>query len=269
MNGVGQLRKTLRERVSSLQHPDLNEFGQDPFGFEPSFLPDAACYLAFLYRNYFRAVNHGLEHVPEGPVMVVSNHTGQIPVDAGMIFMSLLLDKPQPLLLRAMVDHFVGGIPFVGNLLDRCGQVAGTPENADYLLSSGQSLLIFPEGTRGINKPFSQAYEVQAFGQGFLRLALAHKIPIVPVAVVGCEEMLPSAGNIKWLGRVFGLPQMPMLMTPLPLPARLHLHWGEAMSFDARADDDDDVIEPLVQEVRGRIIRLVNQGLASRSGVFD
>ena len=269
MKGVGELRRALRERVASLQQPDLNEFGQDPFGFEPSFLPEAACYLAFLYRNYFRTLNHGLERVPDGPVMVVSNHTGQVPVDAGMIFMSLLLDKPRPLLLRAMVDHFVGGIPFVGNLLDRCGQVAGTPENADYLLSHGQSLLIFPEGTRGINKPFSQAYEVQDFGQGFLRLALAHDIPILPVAVVGCEEMLPSAGNIKWLGRLFGLPQMPMLMTPVPLPARLHLHWGAPITFEARPDDDDEIIEPMVQEVRERIIELVNHGLAVRTGVFD
>tara|TARA_B100000674_G_scaffold130542_1_gene100601 strand:+ start:255 stop:1064 length:810 start_codon:yes stop_codon:yes gene_type:complete len=269
MKSVRSLRRILRERVTSLHQPDLNEFGHDPFGFEPSYLPDAACYLAFLYKNYFRATNHGLENVPDGPVMVVSNHTGQVPVDAGMIFMSLLLDKPNPLLLRAMVDHFVGGIPFVGNLLDRCGQVAGTPENADYLLSHGQSLLIFPEGTRGINKPFSQAYEVQEFGQGFLRLALAHNIPIVPVAVVGCEEMLPSAGNIKWLGRLFGLPQMPMLMTPVPLPARLHLHWGEPMHFDARPDDDDEIVQPMVESVRERIIQLVARGLATRTGIFN
>jgi 1-acyl-sn-glycerol-3-phosphate acyltransferase len=269
MSGIGDLKGVLRKRVAGLDYPDLNEFGQDPFGFEPAFLPEAACYLAYLYKHYFRTVNYGLERLPDGPVMVVSNHTGQIPIDAGMIFMSLLLDKPKPMILRAMVDHFVGGIPFVGNLLDRCGQVAGTPENADYLLSRGQSLLIFPEGTRGINKPFSQAYQVQEFGQGFLRLAVAHKVPIVPVAVVGCEEMLPSAGNIKWLGRMLGLPQLPILMSPLPLPARLHLHWGDPFTFTARPDDDDEVIQPMVHEVRNAITKLLEHGLSTRTGIFD
>lgn len=262
------LKKKIRERLSQLDFPELNEFGQDPFGFEPAFLPEAAQYVALFYENYFRVQTYGIERVPEGPILVVSNHTGQVPIDAGMIAMSLILEARKPIFLRTMVDHFVGGIPFLGNLFDRCGQVAGTPENADYLLGSGQSLLVFPEGTRGINKPYSRAYELQSFGQGFLRLAVDHGVPIVPVAVVGCEEVLPSAGNVKWLGRLLGLPQMPLVMTPLPLPARIHLHWGEPMNFSARRDDDDEIIEPMVQEVRSAIGELLRRGLEARQGLF-
>jgi 1-acyl-sn-glycerol-3-phosphate acyltransferase len=167
-----------------------------------------------------------------------------------------------------MVEHFVASMPFISTLLSKCGQVAGTPENCLYLLSKGYSVLVFPEGANGITKPFHRAYELQRFGQGFLRLALEAEVPIMPVAVIGAEEALPSIGTIKFLQRSFGLPPIPLVVTPLPLPSRFHIHWGEPLRFDARHDDDDAEIEALVEQVRGKIRGLIETGLAQREAVF-
>ena len=166
-----------------------------------------------------------------------------------------------------MVDHFVGRMPFVGSFLEKCGQVAGTPENCLYLLSKGYSVLVFPEGTRGINKPFHRSYELQGFGQGFLRLALQAGVPIVPVAVIGAEEALPSFGTLEFLTK-FGGPPIPLVASPLPLPTQFHIHWGEALRFDAKYDDDDQVISPLVEQVRETIRAMIEQGLEAREAVF-
>jgi 1-acyl-sn-glycerol-3-phosphate acyltransferase len=135
------------------------------------------------------------------------------------------------------------------------------------LLSKGYSVLVFPEGARGINKPFHRAYELQGFGQGFLRLALEAGVPIVPVAVVGAEEALPSFGTLDFLTK-FGGPPIPILASPLPLPTQFHIHWGEPLRFDANHDDDDQVITALVEQVRETIRSMIEHGLEIREAVF-
>jgi 1-acyl-sn-glycerol-3-phosphate acyltransferase len=262
------MKAEVEAAFERLEFPDLNEFGQDPFGLEPKLLPKAALPLYWVYKNYFRVQNFGIENLPAEPCLVVSNHTGQVPLDAAMITGAIMVEAEHPRLLRAMVEHFVGRLPFVGSFLEKCGQVAGTPENCLYLLNKGYSVLVFPEGVRGINKPFHRAYELQGFGQGFLRLALRAGVPIVPVAVIGAEEALPSLGTIDWFSATLGLPPLPVLMTPVPLPSRFHIHWGAPMHFKAKHDDDDATIAPLVEEVRERIRVLIEAGLEARESVF-
>ena len=106
------------------------------------------------------------------------------------------------------------------------------------------------------------------FGQGFLRLALQAGVPIVPVAVVGAEESLPSLGTLDVFSRAGG-PPIPLLATPLPLPTRFHIHWGEPLRFDAAHDDDDEVISELVEQVRSTIRAMIEHGLADREGLFE
>ena len=262
------MKTEVEEAFERLEFPDLNEFGQDPFGLEPDLLPKAALPLYWVYKHYFRVQNFGIEQLPDEPCLVVSNHTGQLPMDAAMITAATMVEAPRPRLLRAMVEHFVARLPFVGSFLEKCGQVAGTPENCLYLLNNGYSVLVFPEGVRGINKPFHRAYELQRFGHGFLRLALQAGVPIVPVAVIGAEEALPSLGTVNLFGKSFGLPPLPVLMSPLPLPSRFQIHWGAPFRFEAKHDDDDTVIVPLVEEVRDRIRALIEAGLEARESVF-
>ena len=261
------MREELDEVFSRLEFPDLNEYGQDPFGLRPELLPKAALPLYWIYKNYFRVKNYGIENLPAEPCLVISNHTGQVPLDAAMISASVMAEAEHPRLLRAMVDHFVARLPFVGSFFEKCGQVAGTPANCLYLLKVGYSVLVFPEGVRGVNKPIHRAYELQGFGQGFLRLALRAGVPIVPVAVVGAEEALPSVGTIQTLTK-FGGPPIPLVMTPLPLPTQFHIYWGKPMRFNAKHDDDDQVIAPLVEEVRKEIRQLIELGLEQRETLF-
>ncbi|MEE2835004.1 MAG: lysophospholipid acyltransferase family protein [Myxococcota bacterium] len=263
----GELQAEFEEAFSKIEFPDLNEFGQDPFGLRPDLLPKAALPVHWLYKHYFRVQNYHIDRLPAEPCLVVSNHTGQIPLDGTMITAAVMSDAPHPRFLRAMVDHFVGTLPFIGSFFEKVGQVAGTPENCLYLLSRGYSVLVFPEGAKGITKPFHRAYELQNFGQGFLRLALQAGVPIVPVAVVGAEESLPSLGTLDVFSRVGG-PPIPLLATPLPLPTRFHIHWGEPLRFDAAYDDDDEVISELVEQVRSTIRAMIEHGLADREGLF-
>ncbi|MGZ6132455.1 MAG: lysophospholipid acyltransferase family protein, partial [Myxococcaceae bacterium] len=221
--------------------PPKNEFGVDPYGFDVDYLTSAIAPLLWLYRRYFRVETHGIDNVPaEGRVLLVANHSGQLPFDAAMIDIALLVDRDPPRATRALVDTWVPTLPFVSTFMARCGQIVGTPENCRRLLAADECLLVFPEGTRGLGKPFSERYRLQSFGHGFMRMALESDAPIVPVGVVGAEEQAPQVLDVKPLAKLLGFPYLPITPTlfPLPLPVRYYLHFGEPMRFTGSPDDE-------------------------------
>ena len=152
----------------------------------------------------------------------------------------------------------------------RCGQIVGTPENCRRLLAADEAILVFPEGVRGLNKPFRERYRLRKFGPGFMRLALESGAPIVPVGVVGAEEQAPALLDLKPLARLLGFPAFPITPTllPLPLPTRYHLHFGEPLRFTGSPDDDDAELERKVEEVQAAVAALLERGLAERKHVF-
>jgi len=260
----------MRERLEKLT-PPRNEYGVDPYGFDVDFLQAATAPLLWLYRKYFRVEPHGLENVPnEGRVLLVANHSGQLPFDAAMVEVACLADKDPPRAVRALVDRWVPTLPFVSTFFARCGQVVGTPENCRRLLAADEALLVFPEGTRGLNKPFAERYRLQDFGLGFMRLALESDAPIVPVGVVGAEEQAPALFDLKPLARLFAFPHFPVTPTglPLPLPVRYRIWFGEPMRFTGRPDDEDPVLEPKVARVRAAVASLLARGLEARRHLF-
>ncbi|HUS64824.1 MAG TPA: lysophospholipid acyltransferase family protein [Kofleriaceae bacterium] len=250
-----------------------NEYGFDPFGFNLGSAKYAVLAARWLYRHYFRAEAHGIERVPPaGRVLLVANHSGQLPYDGLVIGMALFLDAEPARVIRSMVEHFVPSVPFVSYLLSRWGQITGTPENCRRLLADEEAILVFPEGARGISKPFSQRYQLQEFGHGFMRLALETRTPIVPVAVIGAEEQAPAI-NIKPLAKLVGAPSFPVVPYPpfvplVPLPVKYHLYFGEPMFFQGDADDDDEALEKHVRTVEHRIQSMIHIGLKGRRGVF-
>ncbi|HET9753719.1 MAG TPA: lysophospholipid acyltransferase family protein, partial [Myxococcales bacterium] len=223
-----------------------------------------------LYRNYFRVQTHGIEQVPAGRAMLVANHSGQLPLDGAMIGMSLLLEAEPPRLARAMVERWAPTLPFVAPFFARIGQVVGTPENCRRLLAAGETIMVFPEGVRGLNKTWDKRYQLQEFGTGFMRIALETNTPIVPVGVVGAEEQAPSFFDFKAAAKLLGLPALPVTLTgiPLPMPVKYHLWFGEPLLHEGGADDDDAELERKVNEVKARIRALVAEGLERRHGIF-
>jgi 1-acyl-sn-glycerol-3-phosphate acyltransferase len=205
-------------------------------------------------------------------VLFVANHSGQLPFDGLVIGAACFLEPPQPRLVRSMVEYFVPSVPFASYLFARWGQITGTPENCRRLLAADEAVLVFPEGARGINKPFSKRYQLEAFGKGFMRLALEAGAPIVPVAVVGAEEQAPAI-NLKPLARLMGIPAFPVVPYPpfvpiVPLPVKYRVYFGEAMQFTGDPDDDDDVLDDKVNAVKHRIQSMLHVGLREREHVF-
>jgi len=259
-----------RERLEQLT-PPRNEYGVDPYGFDIDYLQAAAAPVLWLYRKYFRVEAFGLENVPdEGRVLLVGNHSGQLPFDAAMVEMACLIDKDPPRAVRALVDKWVPTLPFVSTLFARCGQVVGTPENCRRLLAADEALLVFPEGTRGLNKPFSERYTLKDFGLGFLRLALESGAPIVPFGVVGAEEQAPGILDLKPIARLLAFPHFPITPTvlPFPLPVRYRLWFGKPLRLEGSPDDEDAVLEEKVARVKAAVAAEIARGLERREHVF-
>ena len=250
-----------------------NEYGYDSFGLSRSSLKGAVRVAHFLYRYYFRAEAHGIEHVPtRGRMLLVANHSGQLPWDGLVIGASVFLEPPEPRLVRSMIEHFVPTVPFASYLMSRWGQIVGTPENCRRLLAQDEAILVFPEGARGISKPFSKRYQLAPFGTGFLRLALETNAPIVPVAVIGAEEQAPAI-NLRRIAKLVGAPALPIVPYPpfiplVPLPVKYRLYFGEPMRFTGDPDDDDEALDEKVRSVKHAIESLIHLGLRARKHVF-
>lgn len=268
---VNHVDERLRARIDALPRENLNEFGVDPFGHDPEIIKLVAPIAVWLYRHYFRCECSGLENLPEGRFLAIGNHSGQLPFDAAMIATAALLDAPKPRLLRGMVERWSAELPFVSSLFVRAGQVVGDPAVARKLLEQGEALLVFPEGARGINKLFSQRYQLTDFGEGFMRLAMETRSPIVPVALVGAEEQAPAVYDFKALARALGFPSLPLVLPqvlPLPLPVKYRISFGKPLFFEGDADEDDEVVAEHVKTVRRTIQRMLEQGLERRPGIF-
>lgn len=264
------------ERLESMLVDDEG-FGYDRFGFERESLYASYLIARQLYRRWFRAESRGHEHVPRaGRAILAGNHSGLLPWDAAMIAVDLIekLEPPRP--LRSIVDHFAFALPFVGEFMYRTGQVPGTPRNFRDLLEREQLVLVFPEGTKGIVKPFSERYQLRPFNVGFVEIALELEVPIVPFAVIGAEEQAPILFQLPGLGKRFGMPTFPITPTfPLlglagliPYPVKYRIAYGEPLllhrEYPKEAARDPDIIRAISEKVRSRVQGMIDLGLEIR-----
>jgi 1-acyl-sn-glycerol-3-phosphate acyltransferase len=255
------------EALRTLERPS-NEFGVDRYGFDADYLLAAAAPLIWLYKNYFRVETHGIEKVPPGRVLLVANHGGQIPIDGAMVGVAMLLEADPPRAVRTMTEKWAATLPFISTIFARSGQIVGTPENCRRLLETDEVVMVFPEGVRGISKLWPQRYQLQDFGLGFMRLALETNTPIVPVAVIGAEEQAPAVLNLKPLGKLIGFPALPLTLTPLPLPTKYRIYFGDPLHFTGPPDDEDVELDKKVRVVKSAIQTLLQTGLEERKNVF-
>ncbi len=272
-----QLVEDVDKRLGRLPTP-LNEYGYDPYGLSPSYARKLAILGALVYRYYFRVETHGIENLPPGRALVIGNHAGNtIPYDGIILGLALVLEPDPPRWPRAMAEFYLPKIMWWSEFIHRVGAVVGTPENCAQLLEQDEVVMVFPEGYRGFIKPYTQAYRLQRFGTGFIRLALQTRTPIVPVGIVGSEEQSPGLYDSKLLARAVNSPAFPITVTwpwfgPLgyliPLPVKYRLRFGDPILFEGDPNEPDSAVEEKAQLVKDRISLLIEEGLSERQGWF-
>lgn len=254
--------------IEAMARHSSSEFGVDPFGYDPDYAISAIAPFVWLYKKYFRVETHGIERVPAGRVFLVANHGGQLPFDGAMLGVAMLLDHDPPRIARAMTEKWAASLPWVSTVFARSGQIVGTPENCRRLLQMGEVVMVFPEGVPGISKLWPERYQLKPFGLGFMRLALETATPIVPVAIIGAEEQAPALLNLKSVGKLIGFPALPVTVTPLPLPTKYRIYFGDPLTFSGSPDDEDSELDKKVRVVKTAVQGLLQQGLEERKNVF-
>lgn len=244
---------------------------KDPWGFNLELCESALRKLVPLYRSYFKVRVFGQENVKDHPYLVVSNHTGQVPLDGMLITMALLMEVQPPRVLRAMIERFMAQLPFLGDFTAQTGSILGDRANCEYLLDNGESILVFPEGVRGISKNTPDYYKLRPFSQGFYRIALQKRTPILPVCVIGAEEMFPFVFHAKKLAKMFKLPSLPLSANLFPLPSPIDIYIGKEITIPENLGPEasDKDVKENVFHIENTIKRMIIHGLKHRRPFLD
>lgn len=254
-------------RMDRLEIP-FNDIGVDPYGISRKHVARFLSMLGVMYHGYFRVQAHGIEHVPpRGRAMLVGNHSGGFAVDAGMVIASMFFAMDPPRLAQGMAEKFIAKMPFASAWTSRTGQFPGLPEHAVKLLEDDRLLMVFPEGARGTAKLYTERYSLVGFGTGFMRLAMKTKTPIIPFGFLGGGSAVPTVMNAYGLGKLMGVPYVPITYYGLaiPLPVQLEVEYGPPMFFEGTGAEDDDAIFANVELVKAEIARIVEKGRERRA----
>ena len=266
----------LRRRITGDYQVD--DFGFDPDLTEHVLLPP----LRPLYEKWFRVETRGLHHVPDtGGALVVANHSGTVPLDAVMTAVALLDHHPAHRHLRMLGADLVFALPVVAPLARKAGHTLACNPDAERLLAAGELVGVWPEGFKGIGKPFHDRYKLQRFGRGgFVSAALRTGVPIIPCSIVGAEETYPMIANARVLARLLGLPYFPITPTfPLlgalgavPLPSKWIIEFGEPIETadlgGAAGAEDPMLVFHITDQVRETIQTTLYSLLLQRRSVF-
>jgi 1-acyl-sn-glycerol-3-phosphate acyltransferase len=280
--GSGRWIERLAGVADFLRRRFEGDYEVDSEGFDSDFNRAVLMPIArALYQNWFRVKLRGVEHVPSaGAALVVANHSGVLPLDAIMLQVGVLDQHPQARNLRLLGADLVYSLPWLARLARMSGHVPAHPAEAERLLSAGEVVGVFPEGFKGIGKPFSDRYRLQRFGRGgFARTALHAGVPMVPCAIVGAEEIYPMVADWAELAARLKLPYFPI--TPLfpwlgplgaiPLPSKWIIEFCDPVPTDGFTPDqweDHDVIMELADKVKYTIAAKIDELLAERGPAF-
>ncbi|MEZ0577820.1 1-acyl-sn-glycerol-3-phosphate acyltransferase [Nocardioides sp. MH1] len=275
-----QWESQLAHFLAFLRRRLTGDYVVDEFGFDPEiterFFMAAVRPIA---EKWFRIEVRGAENIPaKGGALIVSNHSGTIPVDALMTMVTVRDHSDR--YLRALGADLVFKLPFVSTVARKGGATLACAEDAERMLAGGELVGVWPEGFKGIGKPYSQRYKLQRFGRGgFVSAALRTQVPIIPLSVVGAEEIYPLVGNVPALARLLGVPYIPItpffpLLGPLglvPLPSKWLLEFGEPIrtdEYDEHAAEDPMLVFNVTDQVRETIQQTLYSLLMERQSVF-
>jgi 1-acyl-sn-glycerol-3-phosphate acyltransferase len=257
------------------------DYAVDDFGFDPQWTESFLDVFMVLYHDYWRVETTGVENVPaNGRALLVANHAGVLPWDGTMIKTAVFAEHPHPRHVRALVAGLFLGMPVLSWFLRRTGQTVGHPDDTRRLLELDELVLVFPEGVKGTGKNFKDRYRLRRFGRGgFVATAIRSRAPIIPVSVVGSEEIYPMVADLAPLAKFFGLPYFPITpfwpwlgplgMIPLPSKWRIQFHAPIHVEHNPPdAADDQNLVMALADEVRDTIQQGIYDNLKLRRGVF-
>jgi 1-acyl-sn-glycerol-3-phosphate acyltransferase len=249
-------------------------------GHDPRFLEQLAPFLDFLYAKYFRVRMLGIENVPvTGAALLVANHSGGVPYDGAMLIHGIFREHPSHRRLRALVANFAFRSPWMCQPMARIGGVRATSGGARQLLGAGELVAVFPEGLRGVGKLFRERYRLEKFGRGgFARLAAEANVPIIPVAIVGAEEIHPVLAKVTTLAKPIGLPYIPITPTfpwlgpfgLLPVPTKWTIQLGEPIRVPqvSPGGDQNAATTETAELVRAKIDALITDILSHRRSIL-
>src|SRR5207244_2187856 len=258
------------------------DYHDDEWGFDEEFAEAAFPFFDFLYSVRWRVQVSGVSNVPaHGRAMLVSNHSGSLfPFDASMVSGAIMNEHPLPRWPRFMVLNWAFQLPFLSFFMRKVGGVPASPFNATRLLEQDELVAVFPEGVKGTGKPFSERYRLQRFGRGgFVEVALRARAPIVPVAVVGSEEIYPKLADAKPIARAIGAPFVPVTPTfpwlgalgLIPLPSRWRIEFCDPIDLSEHGPDaaeDRRLLFDVSEQVRETIQEKLYENLVKRGSAF-
>jgi 1-acyl-sn-glycerol-3-phosphate acyltransferase len=273
----------LRGLVGFLRRRLTGAYEIDEFGFDEDLTTQVLMpLLRPMHRHYWRVASHGIEHVPEqGGALLVANHAGTLPADALITRLDVFDLTGRH--ARELGADLVFRTPFVGELARKTGATLASGDDADRLLSSGELVAVWPEGFKGLGKPWKDRYKLQRFGRGgFVATASRSQVPIIPTAIVGSEEIYPMLFDLRIVARLLGFPYFPvvpqMFALPvlgpfalLPLPSKWIIEYGDPIdtaSFGSELAEDPMALFDLTDQVRERIQRMLHSNLMGRRSVF-
>jgi 1-acyl-sn-glycerol-3-phosphate acyltransferase len=219
---------------------------------------------AFVRAGYFSFDVEGAEHVPaDGRAIYAQNHAGWFPLDAFFVGLAVRRAIGPCRTPYFATSEAALALPVLGAFIRRVGAVPASWFRRPERLPAGlRACGFFPEGVPGNTKPFWEAYRMRPWNRGFVRVAAALDLPIVPAAVLGGEECLPVAWTVRLLeplvGSAFGLP-----LSLLPLPAR----WRVVFHPPVRVEDPRAALADSARsgEIAGRVRAMVAATLERRA----
>jgi 1-acyl-sn-glycerol-3-phosphate acyltransferase len=279
---VEDVRCRLADAVGFVHRRLRGDYLVDEFGFDQDLTDNLLLpLLRPIYDRWFRVSVVGVDNLPvDGGALVVCNHSGTLPWDAVMTALAVHDSHPGGRHLRMLGADVVFDVPVLGELARKSGQTLACHQDAERLLGSGELVGVWPEGFKGIGKPFRSRYRLARFGRGgFVAAALRCGVPIVPCAIVGAEEIYPKIGDVPALARLLGLPYFPItpffpLLGPLgavPLPSKWHIQFGSPIPtahLGADQANDPMLVFDLADQVRETIQHTLYRMLTQRRGVF-
>ena len=272
----------ISKNLKTLQKHWMQAFDNfDEDGYSENFIELIRPILQFFYYNYFRVDVVGSQHIPKrNKALIIPNHSGVLPYDGAMLSLAIFNELAKARMPRFLIDDFIFNFAILGKTLQRIGGVRASHHNAERLLKQGHLVINFPEGTKGVGKPYDERYQLKRFGRGgFVKLAIKTKTSIVPTAVIGAEEIHPLIWKSETLAKPMGIPYLPItptfpLLGPLgmiPLPTKWKIIFGRPISFakaKASAAKDEQFIESKSAEIKDIIQKMLDKHLKQRTSIW-